>query len=106
MTTIKFEAQEGTDLHDRLSEQGINAVVIEAKGVAELSTLLVAVGGGAGIAAIVKQIAAAIRSYFQGRAELEKARRVKLSVGNVKIEVASDDVDTAMETLREALSKG
>ena len=104
MLTIKFEASDGLSLKDHLVAQGLAATIIESKGISDVSTILVALGGGAGIALIIEQVGTALNSYFLGRAKLETARRVTFTVGKVKIDVSADNVDAAVEALRISLT--
>jgi hypothetical protein len=48
--------------------------------VAELATIVIALGGGAGIAAIVRSIGYAIDAYFKGKQGLMKASKDSLRI--------------------------
>lgn len=72
-----------------------NVEYYETKG--DLASVLVALGGGVGIAAIIRSVALAIGQYFAGAASLERARNKSLTVtiAGDKIQFTAENAGTA-----------
>jgi len=102
---LELSTTDADEISQLLQEQGVQPLDIEPKGVVELQTVFVALGGGVGIAGIIKAVAAAVDAYFQGRAADEKARKIEVSFGEMKMMVTGKDSLEALEAWLKVVSK-
>jgi hypothetical protein len=103
MRTIKVTADSWEDLETLLSAQGVAAQRFETKGMAEMQMLLIAVGGGTGVAAILTGIGQAIKLYFQGKAEVEGKRAIEITVNGKVIKITGGNVEDLLRHLQAIL---
>ena len=103
--TLKIVAQDAsaTALSRLLRDNGVNAVAAERKGGAEISMILVAVGGGAGLGAVLAGLGNAFKAYFEGLAEIEKHSSLEISYGDTTIVVKGRNVEAALEQIKSLL---
>jgi len=61
----------------------------------DVATIVVALGGGVGIAAIVRSVAVAIEHYFRGRAKLAEAeaKRAKAESPKLRVKVSRKSIE-------------
>lgn len=87
---VRIETESDRDiLLACLNEQ--NVEYFEPKG--DVATIIVALGGGIGMAAIMRSVAAAIREYFKGRTKLAQAqtRKLKITISGKTVEVTASN---------------
>ena len=83
---IQLEADDLAALRSSISDEGLGQNVAQAKN--EIATLVLGLGGGVGIAAVIKSLGLAIEKYFSGRAHLTKARQESIHVRFGKLDLA------------------
>lgn len=109
MTAIRLETDEPGMLQARLNEVGLIAEPLETKGFAEVHMLLVALGGGAGLATTITALGTALKLYFEERTEIKKASTIKLKTKDIDLEITGGNIDETMArleaTLRSASSR-
>ena len=101
---LTISAADPAELSQLLLARGVLARETESKGLDELQTLIVAVGGGVGISGIIKPIASAIVEYFKNSTARETSRNVDIVMGDMKISVTGKDsvetIEAWLKTVR------
>lgn len=69
----------------------------------ELTAVIVALGGGAGIAAMLNGLAIAVKNYFDGRSK--NMKRLIVSCSGKKIELTADNSDTFLAIVKQLCEK-
>jgi hypothetical protein len=101
--TITLKASNGVALQENLANHGISSKLYQQKSISEVQMLVVALGGGVGIAAMIKALGDALKSYFEGASELEKARAVIVSAGGISITATPNTIGDVLRSLPQLL---
>ena len=94
---MKIFASDAASLKQILSDHEVQSYLAERKSAAaDAQVLVIALGGGAGIATIISSLGNALKAYFEGRAELARAEKVKICIGELSLEASAKDLDQVM----------
>ena len=104
MSYVSLLADDAPSLEQRLLENHVAVSRPESKGMAETQMILVALGGGTGVAAIIAAIGSAIRKYFEGKAALEANRKVIVKYGKVEVQVTGSNLEPTLATALAAIA--
>jgi hypothetical protein len=105
MATLRLTTADAPALQQALRDRGVESTRLQIKSISDLQVLVVALGGGAGIAVMIQAIGSALMSYFEGRSKLESAKSVEISVGDITIKATSATIGDVLDRLRDLLSK-
>jgi len=98
---LQIHTENPEDLAASLRAGNVEVEIPEGRSLGDLQMILVALGGGAGIAAIARGVAVAIEKYLAGKATVSKTKKLTLVVGRRKLElVGASDAAT-----RDAIEK-
>lgn len=103
-TEISIRAADVQKLGEALDARGIS--YFRSKSLADVSTVLIQLGGGAGAAALIVAIGSALKSYFEGLGSLEIAKKATIVANGISVNVDPEEIDSAMIDLIKALKGG
>ncbi len=98
---LNIETPDPERLEGELRSAGLDVEIFRARSGGDVANLILAVGGGVGIAKIVMALGHALRAYFAGRAELAQAEKdsISIRIGETHVECSSDNLSEVLATL-------
>jgi hypothetical protein len=106
MDTIMIVADDPQAMQERLAQEGLEESIVRRRSGFDPHAIVLALGGGVGIATVVKSIDLAIKSYFAGRAALAHAKKetIRITVRDQSLECTAVDVESVLHRLLGGLS--
>lgn len=101
LTITADDSQEAKNLLER---HGLEVAALEQKGAIEVQMILVAIGGGTGVAAILHSLGRVVEAYFAGRSDLESRRSITFAKGQTRITIRGGNFVPALQELALLLS--
>lgn len=102
---ILLISPDAAELAALLGEQGVGSQAPEQKGAEELSMILIAIGGGVGIAKLVQALGDVVRKYFAGAAERDRSKKIELHFRGHKVTLTGMDHEEAFKIVKALLNK-
>jgi hypothetical protein len=103
MDIVSFELVDPKKMYESLVASGLEQNIVRRRSAIDPQTIILALGGGVGIAAIVQSIGSAIKSYFEGHARSVQAEKetIKIHTEGLSLECTAANVDAALGRLLE-----
>ncbi len=105
--TLHILADDLAQMHRSLAGAGLEERLVRTRSAAEIGSILLALGGGTGIAAILGSVGSALKDYFQAHGEHPGQHKdtLKLKYGDLELECMAENVDAVVDTVLRLMAK-
>ena len=101
METITLTAVDPEALQNELVAAGLKQSIVRTRSGIDPQTIILALGGGVGLAEIIKSVGVALKSYYDGRTSLARAEKdaVTIAAKGLSLECTGANVQSIVQRI-------